>query len=170
MIWIVAFINGFNMVDGLDGLASGLAAMMCATLIVISLSAHDVAAVLILVCLSGALTGFLLELQQSCHHISGDSGSLFGTLVAILSVNESAKGSAAITVLVPILALGLPLMELSLTIFRRLMRVIGVVKRSADRDEYAFQFGGKAALFTGDRDHIHHRLLALGLANARLRF
>ena len=169
VIWIVAFINGFNMVDGLDGLASGLAAMMCATLIVVSLRAHDVAAVLILVCLSGALTGFLRYNFNPATIFLGDSGSLLvGFLVATFSVNDSAKGSAAITVLVPILALGLPLIELSLTIFRRLMRVIRVVKRAADRDEYAFQFGGKAALFTGDRDHIHHRLLALGLGQRKV--
>ena len=142
VIWIVAFINGFNMVDGLDGLASGLAAMMCATLIVVSLRAHDVSAVLILVCLSGALTGFLGYNFNPATIFLGDSGSLLvGFLVATFSVNESAKGSAAITLLVPILALGLPLIELSLTISRRLMRVIRVVKRAADRDEYAFQFG-----------------------------
>ncbi|MGA7870694.1 MAG: hypothetical protein WCA22_07325 [Candidatus Binatus sp.] len=164
VIWIVAFVNGFNMVDGLDGLATGLATMMCATLIVLSLRAHDVASVLILVCLAGALTGFLRYNFNPASIFLGDSGSLFvGFLVSTFSVNYNAKGSAAITILVPTLALGLPLVELSLTIFRRLMRLIRVVKRAADRDEYAFEFGGKAALFTGDRDHIHHRLLALGL-------
>ncbi len=169
VIWIVAFVNGFNMVDGLDGLATGLATMMCATLIVLSLRAHDVTSVLILVSLGGALTGFLRYNFNPASIFLGDSGSLFvGFLVSTFSVNYDAKGSAAITLLVPALALGLPLVELSLTIFRRLMRVIRVVKRAADREEYAFEFGGKAALFTGDRDHIHHRLLALGLGQRKV--
>jgi UDP-GlcNAc:undecaprenyl-phosphate GlcNAc-1-phosphate transferase len=164
IIWIVAVINAFNMVDGLDGLAAGLALMISSTLIVLSLEASENGAALVLASLCGGLLGFLWYNFNPASIFLGDSGSLsIGFLLGVVSALTSGKGSTAATVIVPVLALGLPLAELSVTTLRRLLRVVNVV-RSTTAGEYHFRFAGKAALFTADRDHIHHRLLALGLS------
>jgi hypothetical protein len=160
-------VNAFNMIDGLDGLAAGLGVIMSAALILVSLGATDSLNVLtlILACLCGALLGFLPYNFNRATIFLGDSGSMFvGFVIATASVASSTKGSAAVTILVPVLTLGLPLAELSVTVLRRLLRNIRVVKREAASGTYGFRLLGKPALFTADGEHIHHRLIALGLS------
>jgi len=166
VLWIVAFVNAFNMIDGLDGLAAGLGVIMSATLIVFLLGATNSALGLTftLICLCGALLGFLPYNFNRATIFLGDSGSMFvGFVLATASVASSTKGSAAVTILVPVLALGLPMAELSLTVLRRLLRSIRVVKSDAI-GKYGFRLIGKPALFTADGGHIHHQLIARGLS------
>lgn len=168
VIWIVALINAFNMVDGLDGLAGGLAIMISTTLALVAVRGGEIVPALILASMGGGLLGFLRYNFGPATIFLGDSGSLFvGFLIAALSVEISNKGPAATTILVPILALGLPITELTLTTVRRLLRIVHVVGTGEEKVSYVFRIVGRAALFTPDRDHIHHRLLALGLTSRR---
>jgi UDP-GlcNAc:undecaprenyl-phosphate/decaprenyl-phosphate GlcNAc-1-phosphate transferase len=168
IFWVVALINAFNMIDGLDGLASGLAIIMSTTLVLLSVRAGAIVPALILASVAGALGGFLCYNFNPASIFLGDSGSLFiGFLMATLSVAISDKGSAATTILVPILALGLPFTELILTTVRRLLGIVRVVRSREENVSYVFRIVGRAALFTPDKNHIHHRLLARGLTSRR---
>src|SRR5439155_25902749 len=96
----------------------------------------------------------------------GDSGALLvGFILAVASMDTGNRPSAVVAITVPIMALGLPLAETTLTMMRRLLRVIRVVRYNGNTDRYEFLFAGSAALFTADRQHIHHRLLDLGLSH-----
>jgi len=123
--WLVALTNAFNMIDGLDGLAAGVGAMVTTTLFLLSLYLGNVGAALILALLGGALIGFLPYNFHPARIFLGDSGSLFiGFVLAVTSVATSNKLATLVAILVPILALGLPLAELVVTTLRRLLRVM----------------------------------------------
>ncbi|HEX8905122.1 MAG TPA: MraY family glycosyltransferase, partial [Longimicrobiaceae bacterium] len=146
--WVVAVTNAFNLIDGLDGLATGIAIVALGTTlwVAVALKQHDGA--LAAAALLGALLGFLRYNFNPARIFLGDSGSLFvGFLLAVLSVASSTKSSTAVLAAVPLLALGLPLTDVALAMLRRWLR--GVSFASADRR------------------HIHHQLLALGLSQRR---
>jgi UDP-GlcNAc:undecaprenyl-phosphate/decaprenyl-phosphate GlcNAc-1-phosphate transferase len=169
VFWIVAIINAVNMVDGVDGLAAGIGLIISATLFSISLYLGNIESTLILAALSGALLGFLCyNFYPACIFL-GDSGSLLiGFLLAVSAIQSSSKAATVSAIIWPLLALGLPLAELALTTLRRTLRVVGVVRLDMRTQRYEFCFFGSAALFTADRDHIHHRLLATGLTHGRV--
>lgn len=168
ILWIVALTNAFNMVDGLNGLASGLAVMMSTTLMLLSVRSGNVASAMMLAALCGALVGFLRYNFNPASIFLGDSGSLpIGFLMAALSLEASNKAPTTVTLLVPILALGLPIAELSLTTLRRTLRAINVVRSVEEKKSYDFHLSRSVSLFTADREHIHHRLLGLGLSQVR---
>ena len=161
--WLVAVTNAFNMIDGLDGLAAGVGAMVTATLFLLSLYLGNVGAALILALLGGALLGFLPYNFFPARIFLGDSGSLFvGFVLALTAVVTSNKLSTFVAVLVPVLALGLPIAELIVTTLRRMLRVL-MVRSTSKEERYRFHMLGRPRLFTADRDHIHHRLLSRGL-------
>ena len=163
--WLVAVTNAFNMIDGLDGLAAGVGAMVTATLFLLSLYLGNVPAALMMALLGGALIGFLPYNFHPARIFLGDSGSLFvGFVLALTSVVTSNKLATFVAVLVPVLALGLPIAELTLTMLRRFLRVL-MVHHSPEGERYRIKKLGRAGLFTGDRDHIHHRLLSLGITH-----
>jgi UDP-GlcNAc:undecaprenyl-phosphate/decaprenyl-phosphate GlcNAc-1-phosphate transferase len=119
---------------------------------------------LVLAALTGALVGFLPFNFPPARLFLGDTGSLsIGIILALMSIETSNKLAAGLAILVPALAMGLPLVEITTTILRRVLRAVHVVRREEGKERYEFLFLGKAALFTADRDHIHHRLLSLGL-------
>ena len=164
VFWIVAIVNAVNMVDGLDGLAAGIGLIISATLFSISLYLGNIESSLILAALSGGLLGFLCYNLHPARIFLGDSGSLLiGFLLAVSAIQSSSKAATATAIMWPLLALGLPLAELVLTTLRRGFRVVRVVRLDARTQRYEFSIFGSAALFTADRDHIHHRLLATGL-------
>jgi UDP-GlcNAc:undecaprenyl-phosphate GlcNAc-1-phosphate transferase len=145
LFWIVAVTNAYNLVDGLDGLASGLGLVALTTVLAVAhvLGHADVA--LVAAALAGALLGFLRYNFNPARIFLGDSGSLFvGFLLAVLSVRASTKSSTAVLVLVPLLALGVPLLDTSVAIVRRWLRGL--------------------SMSSADRRHIHHRLLSLGFS------
>ena len=148
LVWVVGVVNAFNLIDGLDGLAGGVAFFGVATTFVIALSRGDVLMSLFMASLAGAVLGFLIFNFNPASIFMGDSGSMFlGFILATTSMQTSQKSSTAVAMLVPIVALGLPIMDTLLAMIRRFVR-------------------GRS-MFSADREHIHHRLLALGYTHRR---
>ena len=149
LIWIVGIANAFNLIDGVDGLASGSALFSSLVLLSVSLiQGRPVVAVIALV-LTGALAGFLRYNFNPASIFLGDSGSLFvGFALAALSLQGSQKASTAVAVAIPILAFGLPVVDTSVSIARR--------------------FLSAKPIFKGDREHIHHMLLERGWSQRRV--
>ncbi|MGH7895514.1 MAG: glycosyltransferase family 4 protein [Candidatus Binatia bacterium] len=148
LCWIVVVTNAFNLVDGLDGLASGVALIASATLLAVSLieGREDVA--LLWAVLGGALAGFLPYNFFPARIFLGDSGSLLlGYLLAVLALQSLEKGATLVVILAPVLALGLPVTEVVSTVVRRTVSQ------------------GAGSIFRADRGHIHHRLLRGGLSH-----
>jgi UDP-GlcNAc:undecaprenyl-phosphate GlcNAc-1-phosphate transferase len=148
VVWLVGIANAFNLIDGIDGLASGAALFSSLVILTISFaSGHSLMIVFSLI-LCGALAGFLRYNFNPASIFLGDSGSLFvGFSLAALSVIESQKATTTVAVAIPILAFGLPVVDTGVTIARRLI-------------------SGKP-LFQGDKEHIHHMLIARGWSQQR---
>jgi UDP-GlcNAc:undecaprenyl-phosphate/decaprenyl-phosphate GlcNAc-1-phosphate transferase len=164
VLWIVTLTNAFNLIDGLDGLATGTGAIISATLFALCVYDSHVPSALILAALCGSLFGFLPYNFFPAKIFLGDSGSLLlGFIFALISIRIADKSSAALAISIPLLALGFPLGEMTLTITRRLLRVVHVIRGEPEGARYEFFFLGRAAVFTADRAHIHHRLIDLGL-------
>src|SRR6267378_983107 len=149
LIWIVGIANAFNLIDGVDGLASGSALFSSLVLLSVSLIQGRALVAVIALVLTGALAGFLRYNFNPASIFLGDSGSLFvGFSLAALSIQGSQKASTAVAVAIPILAFGVPVVDTGVTIARRLL-------------------SGKP-IFKGDREHIHHMLLARGWSQRRV--
>jgi UDP-GlcNAc:undecaprenyl-phosphate/decaprenyl-phosphate GlcNAc-1-phosphate transferase len=150
VLWVVGVTNAFNLIDGLDGLAAGVALIASATLFVVSLAEGRSDAAMLSITLAGALAGFLYYNFNPASVFLGDSGSLLlGYWLAILSIQSLHKGATTVVILVPILALGLPITDTLVTLLRR------------------FLVSGISTIFHGDQEHIHYRLLTLGLTHRR---
>ena len=151
VVWIVGIANAFNLIDGIDGLAAGAALFASLVMLVVSLMlGHSLVAVVAVV-LCGALIGFLRYNFNPASIFLGDSGSLFvGFLLAALSVQGTQKASTAVAVAIPLLAFGVPVIDTGFTLVRR--------------------FLSGRPLFRGDREHIHHMLLARGWSQRRVAF
>lgn len=168
VLWILVVTNAFNLVDGLDGLATGMGAIISATLLALALGDAKIAAALVLAALCGSLFGFLRYNFFPAKIFLGDSGSLLlGFIFALVSIQIAEKASAALAISMSMLALGLPLTEVMLTITRRLLRGVRVVRGGFGGEHYEFVFLRRDALFTADRSHIHHRLLDLGITHRK---
>ena len=140
LFWYVAMMNAINFIDGLDGLLSGVAAISCASIFVISLVHGDPVVALIAASLAGAALGFLPYNFNPAKIILGDSGALFiGYVFATLSTIGAAKTSVAIGLLVPIVVLALPILDTFFAIARRAL-------------------SGKR-ITEADRGHFHHQLI-----------
>jgi UDP-GlcNAc:undecaprenyl-phosphate GlcNAc-1-phosphate transferase len=138
--WIVAVTNSLNLIDGLDGLAAGIAFFVTVSVFVVSLIQANYFVCILAITLAGALLAFLRFNFAPATIFLGDSGSLFlGFILASLAIHTSQKTSTLLAIVVPFVAFGLPLMDTSLTVVRR--------------------FLSGRPLFRADRDHIHHRLL-----------
>ncbi|MEW5855290.1 MAG: MraY family glycosyltransferase [Myxococcota bacterium] len=144
LLWITGVINALNLIDGLDGLAGGVAVFVLATLFALGYLQDRVLVCLLCAALGGATLGFLFYNFNPATIFMGDTGSLFlGFVIAAMSIWGSQKSSTAVAVAIPLLALGLPLADTALAMFRRALR-------------------GRS-MFQADREHIHHKLLDLGL-------
>lgn len=166
LLWIVGITNAFNLIDGLDGLAAGVGVITCFTIFGISLATSNIPTALPVLILAGALIGFLRYNFNPARIFLGDSGSLFlGFALAVFSMESSTKSPTAIAILVPILSLGMPIMETLLSILRRLLDSL-LPHRT--RSMSAFQRVMK--IVTPDNDHIHHRLISRGFSHRRAVF
>lgn len=149
VLWIVAITNAFNLIDGLDGLASGAGLFAACVMIAVSFASGRPFITVIALALAGALIGFLRYNFFPASIFLGDSGSLLiGFLLATLSVQGIQKASMAVAVAIPLLAFGVPVVDTGLALVRR--------------------FLSKRPLFQGDREHIHHKLLARGWSQRRV--
>jgi len=146
LVWFVGVINAVNLIDGLDGLAGGIGLISVTTLFALSMMDDNVLASLLCSCLAGALVGFLFFNFNPARIFMGDTGSLFlGFVLAAFSISTSTKGSTAVALTVPILALGLPILDTMMAIGRRVR--------------------AKRNIFSADQEHIHHRLLRAGFSH-----
>ncbi len=138
-LWIVVVTNSINLMDGLDGLASGVAAIIAVTLTFIAWQGNHVLGILVGVALVGALLGFLPYNFPPARIFVGDTGALFiGYSLSLLAL-EGYQRVTLLTFIVPLLALAVPLIDTMLSILRRMRRRTNIMK--------------------ADRLHIHHRLL-----------
>lgn len=161
VIWIVGVTNAINLIDGLDGLASGVSAIALLTMVPIAVMHEDTGTAVVALILTGAVLGFLRYNFNPARVFLGDSGSLFlGFMLALLSLRSSTKSTTAFAILVPIVALGLPIMDTLLSMLRRLLRSFLHPQERVP--------GGTAwlrSMFIPDRGHIHHQLLARGFSH-----
>ena len=143
--WIVGITVCMSVIDGLDGLAAGIAAMVCGTLVLLALWSGQPAMAVLMLALLGSVTGFLFFNFYPAKIFMGDCGSLFlGFMIGAGSVVCQCKTSTFVGLALPFLVLGVPILDTGLVIAFR-----GAVKRRS--------------LFASDSSHFHHRLLRLGL-------
>ena len=145
VVWIVGVTNA-NLLDGLDGLAGGVAAIIATSLLIFAWIQENALTVVLMSAIVGACLGFLRYNWAPAKIYMGDSGSLtLGFLLAVMSLRASMKGAAAVAILVPILALGLPVIDTLLVMaVRFLEKPQGPLLRRFAR------------VFQADRNHIHH--------------
>ena len=160
LLWIVGLTNAFNLIDGLDGLATGLgliAAVTSATIFFLE-EANRKGPVLIL---SGALAGFLFYNVYPATIFLGDSGSqVIGYVFAVTTITGLQKGSSVLSAIIPLLVFGLPIADTLLSIARRAFRCLkgSRVTHTTLKERMVLA----KHIFKPDRDHVHHRLLAMG--------
>lgn len=148
LLWVAGCINAFNLIDGLDGLAAGVGLFAAVALFGNALMDGNVLLVLFASALAGALLGFLAYNFSPALIFMGDSGSMtIGYVFAAASLWSYAKRSTALALLLPVLAMALPLGDTAFAFVRRLA-------------------SGRSP-FSSDRSHIHHRLMAAGLSHRR---
>jgi UDP-GlcNAc:undecaprenyl-phosphate GlcNAc-1-phosphate transferase len=148
VVWLVGITNAFNLIDGMDGLASGAALFSSLVILGVSVSQERTLMIVVSLVLCGALAGFLRYNFNPASIFLGDSGALFiGFLLAALSVLGTQKATTAVAIVVPILAFGFPVVDTAMTMARRMV--------------------SRKPVFQGDKEHIHHMLLARGWSQRR---
>lgn len=145
--WIVGITNAINLIDGLDGLSSGVCLISCLSLLIIfSLNNSPLIAIVLITALAGAIVGFLPFNFNPAKTFIGDTGSNFmGFSLSIISILGIAKTYTAIVLIAPIIVLALPIFDTLFAIVRRIIK-------------------GKSlkAVLKPDKGHLHHRLMARG--------
>ena len=160
VFWFLGAINAFNLIDGLDGLASGLALIAVAGMAGALVFTGSTGMIYFHAVLFGALLGFLRYNYNPASVFLGDSGSMFlGFVLAILPLHYNTTGSFFVSVGVPLLAMGVPIFDTSLAILRRSIRHL-IARRGSSA-------AGNDKVMTADTDHLHHRILRASGLNQR---
>ena len=145
MFWMVGITNTVNLIDGLDGLAAGVATIASLTICLVALRMDILVVAVVTAALAGAAFGFLFFNFNPAKIFMGDTGSMFlGFMLSGISVVGVMKSAALIALVVPILALGLPIFDTTFAIVRRWLAGEPIMKP--------------------DKGHLHHRLLSLGFS------
>ena len=145
VLWVLLITNAFNLIDGLDGLAAGSALFSTIVVLAVSLLIPNPMVTCLTIALAGAILGFLRFNFHPASIFLGDSGSLFiGFMLSALALAGSQKAPTMVAVAIPVISFGVPILDVMLAVVRRFL-------------------GGKP-LFSGDNDHIHHKLLKRGLS------
>jgi UDP-GlcNAc:undecaprenyl-phosphate GlcNAc-1-phosphate transferase len=140
VFWIVGFTNAVNLLDGLDGLSSGVVAIISGSLFFASLKANNPVMALLSISICASSLGFLPYNFYPAKIFMGDSGSLLlGFILSIISIEGAYKSATLTTILVPVIAMAIPFLDTALAIIRRVLSGRGIMK--------------------ADKEHIHHRLL-----------
>lgn len=143
IFWNVGLTNTVNLIDGLDGLAAGVSTIAAITILLVALQQGFLLVAVLTAALAGAAMGFLQYNFNPAKIFMGDTGSMFlGYMLAGISVLGAVKSAATIALIVPILALGLPILDTTFAIVRRYLN--------------------GTPIFKPDRGHLHHRLLDMG--------
>ncbi len=146
IFWIAGVTNAVNLIDGLDGLAGGLSAIAALMLAVIGWMEGQSVLVLPALILAASTIGFLRYNFYPAKIFMGDSGSMFlGYILACLSIIGLTKTATVVSVFIPILILGIPIFDTLFAIIRRYIN--------------------NQPIFKADKEHLHHRLLAIGLSH-----
>ena len=188
IIWIVGFINAFNMIDGVDGLASGVGTISAICMAVVAFSQKEYAFAAMLMIFIGALLGFLRYNWHPAKVFMGDSGSMFiGYALAVSGLFLNARLASVASIGVPLLACGIPLLDIILAVWRRLLGTPHVNPITADLSLQTHQSQEKkditeeplkGNLFSrflqllkrlgqADQRHLHHRLMMYYHKNQR---
>lgn len=147
--WIVGITNAINLIDGLDGLAAGVSTISYISIFFVSMILGDVRTSMMAIILAGSVLGFLPYNFNPAKIFMGDTGSTFlGFTLAIISVSGTLKACTAISIVIPVLILGLPLFDTTFAILRRF-------------------FSGRP-IMEADRGHIHHKLMDMGLSQKQV--
>ena len=148
MVWIVGITNTVNLIDGLDGLAAGTAAIASLCIAYTAYIHGTYLAAGAMLALAGATLGFLPYNFYPAKIFMGDGGSLYlGFILATLSVLGTVKSATLVTMIIPVLVLGVPIFDTFFAIFRR--------------------FVNKRPIMEADKGHLHHRLMKLGYGQRR---
>ena len=158
--WIVIVANAFNLIDGIDGLTAGVSVITALTVFLLANQNGATVPVIAALALSGALAGFLRFNLPPARIFLGDAGALsIGYVTAVLAMASYQKSPAAVALIVPLLVLGLPLLDPILAVLRRglshLRRRGAVGLRPGEMLH---------AVTLADRGHLHHLLLRNGLS------
>lgn len=144
VFWVVAFTNVTNLIDGLDGLAAGVGAIASFTIACLAAQVGYMEPAMLSAALFGAIIGFIRYNFNPATIFMGDTGSMFiGYILAAFSVDGAVKTAATISLFVPAIVMGLPIMDTAFAIVRR--------------------YKNGRPIFSPDKGHLHHRLLALGM-------
>jgi UDP-GlcNAc:undecaprenyl-phosphate GlcNAc-1-phosphate transferase len=163
VLWIVAITNALNLLDGLDGLAGGISFIIALSMFGIAVLTQNIGVALISMTLAGSILGFLRYNFHPASIFLGNSGAYtLGFILSLLSLQSNLKGTTAVIFLIPILLLGLPIMDTALSMIRRLLKSLHILGEDEKRNLLKFFFLNGKSLFKADRDHIHHRLLQMG--------
>jgi len=150
-IWIAGVMNAINFSDGLDGLAAGLVFVCAASVFAIGIMHKQVISCLIMAYLMGTTLAFLRYNFHPASIFMGDTGALFlGFVLGTTTLFVRQKGVAAIALSVPVVVMAVPILDTVLSMWRRMRRA------------------GIGGFFLADRDHLHHRLLNLGLSQPKV--
>lgn len=146
VIWIAGITNALNLIDGLDGLAAGIALITCVVLATLAMLLGEPVMAVLMLGLAGSLVGFLVFNFNPARIFMGDGGSLFlGFLLGSASILCAMKTAAIVGLAVPLVAMGVPVFDLLFSMARRML--------------------DRRSPFAPDRAHIHHRLLDMGLSH-----
>lgn len=145
IFWIISFTNVVNLIDGLDGLAAGVSAIACITVILVSVQMDYFHVAMLTSALAGGIVGFIRYNFNPATIFMGDTGSMFiGYMLGAISTFGAVKTATTVALIVPAIALGLPIMDTAFAIMRR--------------------YTNGRPIFQPDKGHLHHRLLAMGLS------
>jgi len=145
IFWIIGITNAVNLIDGLDGLAAGIICIAALTFFLVAFQKGLEASAILSVALAGSTAGFLRWNFFPAKTFMGDSGAYFlGYMAAVIAVIGACKSTSSLTLLIPVLALGVPSFDTSFAIFRRYQH-------------------RKPIMAGADKGHLHHRLLGMGI-------
>lgn len=144
IFWIVGFTNAINLLDGLDGLASGVVAIIAGSIFFTALKSNNPLVAVLCLGIVGSTLGFLPFNFHPAKIFMGDSGSMFlGFIMALISIEGSFKGATFVTFFVPVVAMGVPVIDTTLSILRRLIKGNGI-----------------NGVLAADKEHVHHKLMS----------
>ncbi len=145
-IWIVGVSNAINLIDGLDGLAGGVSAIAAIAMGVVALMEGQAVVAMIAFILAAGIVGFLPYNFYPAKTFMGDGGSNFlGFVLACIAILGTVKSTALISLFIPIVILGIPIFDTFFAILRRIHK--------------------QAPIFKPDKDHLHHRLMIMGMSH-----
>jgi len=148
ILWIIGITNAVNLIDGLDGLAAGVSAIAAITLGIVSMLEGFSSIAILAFILAASIFGFLKYNFHPAKIFMGDTGSLFlGYNLATIAILGLTKSATIVSLFLPVIILGIPIIDTMLAIFRR--------------------YNNGRPIFSPDKEHLHHRLLDLGLTHRR---